>query len=134
MVADPTGRLSIASLGTRNTRRWEDWTSTPAVAPVPSSKHPARHREPVDLVEQVLVDIFAQALNAGTVGVRDSFFDLGGDSLAATRAIAAVNAAFDIQLPVNTLLDAPSVESLSKHVNWHASKVEKSGGEHGQRR
>ncbi|MGV0607696.1 condensation domain-containing protein, partial [Mycolicibacterium sp. XJ1904] len=134
MVADPTGRLSIASLGTRNTRRWEDWTSTPAIASVPSSKHPDRHREPVDLVEQVLVDIFAQALNTDRVGVRDSFFDLGGDSLAATRAIAAVNAAFDIHLPVNTLLDAPSVESLSKHVNWHASKVEKSSGEHGQRR
>ena len=43
------------------------------------------------------------------VGVDDSFFDLGGDSLSAMRVIAAINTTLDIQLAVRTLFEAPSV-------------------------
>ena len=49
------------------------------------------------------------------VGVDESFFDLGGDSLSAMRAIAAINTALDTQLALPTLFDAPTVASLSQH-------------------
>ena len=43
----------------------------------------------------------------------ESFFDLGGDSLAAMRVIGAVNTAFDVQLPLGSVFNAPSVAELA---------------------
>ncbi|PRC50422.1 hypothetical protein C6A85_69510, partial [Mycobacterium sp. ITM-2017-0098] len=43
-------------------------------------------------------------------------FDLGGDSLSAMRAIAAINTAFGIRLPITALIDAPAVGLLSRAV------------------
>ncbi|WP_328359235.1 amino acid adenylation domain-containing protein [Mycobacterium sp. NBC_00419] len=68
---------------------------------------------PGTLVEQILADIYAQTLGIETVGVDDSFFDLGGDSLSAMRAVAAVNAALGTALAATTLVEAPSVRALS---------------------
>jgi hypothetical protein len=53
------------------------------------------------------------------VGVDDSFFHLGGDSLSAMRLIFAINVTFDIRLSVRTVFDAPSVRSLSKWLSRH---------------
>ncbi|WP_332107439.1 amino acid adenylation domain-containing protein [Mycobacterium simiae] len=66
--------------------------------------------------ERVIAGIYAQVLGIERVGVDDSFFDLGGDSLSAMRVIAAVNAALDIHLPVRTMFYAPSVRSLSEQL------------------
>ena len=82
------------------------------------------HRAPASLVEQILTDIYAQVLGVDRVGVDESFFDLGGDSLSAMRAIAAINTALDTHLAVITLFDAPSVRSLSQQLSRDASSVE----------
>jgi acyl carrier protein len=81
---------------------------------------------PATLVEQMLADIYAQVLGVDRVGVHESFFDLGGDSLSAMRAITAISTALDIHLPVTTLFDAPSVRRLSQQVGSRAGSVEKS--------
>ena len=44
----------------------------------------------------------------------DSFFDLGGDSLSAMRAIAAINAGLDARLSVRALFEAPTVARLAR--------------------
>ncbi|MGH3558083.1 MAG: condensation domain-containing protein, partial [Mycobacterium sp.] len=82
------------------------------------------YRAPATLVEQILAGIYAQVLGVERVGVNESFFDLGGDSLSAMRAIAAINTALAIDLAVATLFDAPSVRSLSQQLGEHASSVE----------
>jgi len=81
------------------------------------------YRAPATLVEQILAGIYAQVLGVDRVGVDESFFDLGGDSLSAMRAIAAINTALDIHLAVPTLFEAPSVRSLSQQLGRHASSV-----------
>jgi Phosphopantetheine attachment site len=63
-------------------------------------------------------------LEVDRVGVDESFFDLGGDSLSAMRAIAAINAALDSHLGVPTLFEAPSVRSLSQRLDGHVSSVQ----------
>jgi thioesterase domain-containing protein/acyl carrier protein len=63
-------------------------------------------------------------LGVERVGVDDSFFDLGGDSLSAMRLIAAINKALDARLAVRTLFYAPSVRSLSQQLDRHDSAVE----------
>jgi acyl carrier protein len=74
------------------------------------------YRAPATLVEQILAGIYAQLLGKDRVGVDESFFDLGGDSLSAMRAIAAINTALDSDLAVATLFDAPSIRSLSLYL------------------
>jgi len=64
----------------------------------------------------ILAGIYAKVLGVDRVGVDESFFDLGGDSLSAMRAIAAINTALDIHLAVPTFFDAPSVTSLSQQL------------------
>lgn len=65
-------------------------------------------------VEEAVAATFAQLLGLERVGVDDTFFELGGDSLAAIRLIAAINATLNIDLPVRALLHAPSPRSLSQ--------------------
>ncbi|WP_139828949.1 thioester reductase domain-containing protein, partial [Mycobacterium riyadhense] len=57
------------------------------------------------------------------VGVDDSFFDLGGDSLSAMRVIAAINTALDMDLNVGSLFLAPSVRSLSQQMGDPSSEM-----------
>jgi thioesterase domain-containing protein/acyl carrier protein len=82
------------------------------------------YRAPASAIEEVLAGIYAQVLGLERVGVDDSFFDLGGDSLSAMRVIAAVNKSLDSHLAVRTLFDASSVRSLSQQLGRHASSVE----------
>ena len=67
------------------------------------------YRAPTTPVEEILAGIYAQVLGLDRVGVDDSFFDLGGDSLSAMRLIAAVNTSLDAELAVRTLFDEPTV-------------------------
>ena len=58
------------------------------------------------------------------VGVDDSFFDLGGDSLSAMRLVAAINTGLDADLSVRTLFDAPTVAQLAPHIGGEAGRRE----------
>jgi thioesterase domain-containing protein/acyl carrier protein len=71
-----------------------------------------------------LAGIYAHVLGHERVGVDDSFFDLGGDSLSAMRVVAAINTRMGTNLAVRTLFHAPSVSSLSRQLGTAASEVE----------
>ncbi|WP_156675686.1 condensation domain-containing protein, partial [Mycobacterium sp. E188] len=70
------------------------------------------YRAPATLTEEVLAAIYAQVLDVDRVGVDDSFFDLGGDSLSAMRLVAAVNTSLDAALSVRALFEAPTIGQL----------------------
>ena len=59
--------------------------------PAPEYQDGDRYRAPANAVEEILAGIYAQVLGVERVGVDESFFDLGGDSLSAMRVIAAIN-------------------------------------------
>jgi non-ribosomal peptide synthetase component F len=82
------------------------------------------YRAPVNLVEQILAAIYAQVLGVDVVIVDESFFDLGGDSLSAMQAIAAINTALGTRLTVTALITAPSVRSLSRQLASPGSSVD----------
>ncbi|GBE68122.1 hypothetical protein MFM001_45840 [Mycobacterium sp. MFM001] len=83
-----------------------------------------QYRAPATPTEEVLAGLYAEILGLERVGVDDSFFDLGGDSLSAMRLIAAINARLDAKLPVRSLFHAPSVRSLSRQLGNCAGDVE----------
>ncbi|WP_256714764.1 non-ribosomal peptide synthase/polyketide synthase [Mycobacterium colombiense] len=92
--------------------------------PAPGYTDADRYRPPSTPTEEILAGIYAQVLGVERVGVDDSFFDLGGDSLSAMRVIAAINTSLDANLPVRTLFHAPSVRSLSQQLGQDAGEVE----------
>ena len=92
--------------------------------PAPEYQDVDRYRAPANAIEEILAGIYAQVLGLERVGVDDSFFDLGGDSLSAMRVIAAINTSLGAHLAVRTLFHAPSVRSLSQQLGRHASEVE----------
>ena len=84
--------------------------------PAPQYQDGDRYRAPTNAVEEILTDIYAQVLGLARVGVDDSFFDLGGDSLSAMRLVAAVNTGLNADLAVRTLFDAPTVAQLAPRI------------------
>ena len=74
------------------------------------------YRAPANAVEEILAGIYAQVLGLDRVGVEDSFFDLGGDSLSAMRLIAAVNTGLDGHLSVRAVFEAPTVAQLAPRI------------------
>jgi len=51
-----------------------------------------------------------------TIGIHDNFFDLGGNSLLATRLIFQVREHFQVQIPLRYLFAEPTVAGLAKAV------------------
>ncbi|OMB90698.1 hypothetical protein A5746_21095 [Mycolicibacterium conceptionense] len=92
--------------------------------PAPDYTGGHEYRPPATLTEEVLAGIYADILGLERVGVDDSFFDLGGDSLSAMRVIAAANARLASELAVRVMFDAPTVRSLAQHVGRAESSQE----------
>src|SRR5205085_9675218 len=69
---------------------------------------------PRNAVEGVLSEIFAEVLGVGRVGVNDNFFELGGHSLLATRVASRVRKAFQPDLPLRKIFEAPTVGALAE--------------------
>ncbi|ORB49162.1 non-ribosomal peptide synthetase, partial [Mycobacteroides saopaulense] len=122
MTAHPSRRLS--ALGLLNTtwgERWRGWTDRAVAPSVEARETSGTYCPPSTLNEQILSSIFAHVLGVDRVGVDDSFFDLGGDSLGSMRVVAAINTALDANLTMLALFDAPSVRSLAQQLeNTHA--------------
>lgn len=69
--------------------------------------------EPRDDIERALVGFWEELLGVENVGVRDSFFDLGGHSLIAVRLFAMVKKAFQVEFPISILFEAPTIEACA---------------------
>ncbi len=63
--------------------------------------------------ETEIAAIYADVLGLDRVSVTESFFDLGGNSLAATRVAARVAQALDADVTVRDLFDTPTVRGLA---------------------
>jgi oxalate---CoA ligase len=65
--------------------------------------------KPSSEIETALARIWEEVLGLNWVGLNDNFFDLGGDSVAATRVAARVCKIYEIDLTVSQLYSAPTL-------------------------
>jgi len=66
--------------------------------------------------ERAIAELFGEVLGEKRIGVFDSFFDLGGHSLLATRLLSHIREAFEIDLPLRVVFEAPTVAELAAEV------------------
>jgi acyl carrier protein len=81
----------------------------------------AQYLAPRTPLEEHLVALWTAVLGVEPIGVQDSFFVLGGHSLAAGRVLARVRDRLGVELPLSVMFDTPTVEAL-------AAAVEAAGG------
>jgi syringomycin synthetase protein SyrE len=87
-----------------------DYLALPLVLPFPPCSAP---RPAGSTLECELVAIWEAALAARPIGIRDNFFDIGGDSLAAVAILTDIEARLGCKVPMYTLTEHPTIEQLA---------------------
>jgi amino acid adenylation domain-containing protein len=83
--------------------------------------------DPLTDLEGRLAVIWSEVLNVTPVGLDDDFFDLGGDSILATRLINRLRAQLGVDLPLSVVFEHPTIEAFARLVEL-APVDERPGG------
>ncbi|MEB3032889.1 mycobactin polyketide synthase MbtD [[Mycobacterium] nativiensis] len=89
--------------------------------PHPEVGSATQYREPTTATEHRLADLFATLLGHDRVGVDDSFFDLGGHSLVATRLVASIRSEFGVEIGIRDVFESATVARLAQWIEGSAS-------------
>lgn len=73
-------------------------------------------RPPESPIEIALASIWQEVIGVDSVSADSDFFDVGGQSLAAVRVVARIDAALGVQLAANAVFEHPSLAALARHV------------------
>ena len=73
-------------------------------------------------IEQRLIAIWEDVLDVRPIGINDGFFDLGGDSLSATRVVSQVIRYFQLELPLQSLFQTPTIADMAALVAQRLSE------------
>uniref|UniRef100_UPI00145FCDFF non-ribosomal peptide synthetase n=1 Tax=Rhodococcus oryzae TaxID=2571143 RepID=UPI00145FCDFF len=73
-------------------------------------------RAPSTPVEEIVAGTISEVLGLPRVGLDDNFFDLGGNSLIATRVAARLGSVLGVTVPVRLLFESPTVAALAVRV------------------
>ncbi|WJV45631.1 non-ribosomal peptide synthetase [Streptomyces flavofungini] len=76
----------------------------------------AAYRAPRNEKEETLCTLFAEVLGVERVGIDDDFFDLGGNSLLATRLTSRIGKALGVSVPIRAVFESHSIAELSRTV------------------
>ncbi|MEO1558347.1 MAG: amino acid adenylation domain-containing protein, partial [Cyanobacteria bacterium J06632_19] len=77
---------------------------------------------PRTAIELGLTQIWSSVIGINPIGVKDNFFDLGGHSLLAVRLISEIQTHFQVNLPLATLFQTPSIEELAVTIDSVSSE------------
>ena len=72
---------------------------------------------PRTATETRLAEIWRHVLSMDRVGAEDAYRDLGGDSFLATVIFGLIAEAFEVDIPLATLVDTPTVALLAAKID-----------------
>jgi amino acid adenylation domain-containing protein len=75
-------------------------------------------------IECALASIWTEVLSVPRVGADDNFFDLGADSLSATRAYARINASLKCGITLRQIFENPTVRLLGALAGGTVNRIE----------
>lgn len=104
----PAQQSEAAAEKTSQTRVWQAAHERPNL--------PNAYVEPRNDIERAMAQIWAGLLGIDPVGAFDNFFDLGGHSLLAVQVISRIQKQFEVEIPLRTLFESPTVAGLAEHV------------------
>ncbi|GAK51448.1 amino acid adenylation domain protein [Candidatus Moduliflexus flocculans] len=87
--------------------------------PLPDRTRPeleTAYVQPHSELETTLCKLWAELLDMEYVGIYDDFFELGGDSLTATRLVSYLRSAFGVELSISDVFDAHNIATLAAHI------------------
>ncbi len=64
-------------------------------------------------LEEEVAEVWRGVLGVERVGIEDTFWELGGHSLLATQVLVRVEAAFGVELPLQTLFTSPTLAGFA---------------------
>ncbi len=79
--------------------------------------------EPKTALQFRLTKLWEEILGIERISVKDNFFELGGSSLLAFRLIAEIEKTFGKNLPLSTLLQAPTIKELANIIRQEAGAM-----------
>ena len=72
---------------------------------------------PSSATEVIVAEVWREVLKIENIGIHDSFFDLGGHSLSATRANTRLRQRLEVDLELRTLFEYPVLEDLANQID-----------------
>jgi amino acid adenylation domain-containing protein len=82
---------------------------------------------PSTLAEKMLAEIWSEVLGVEKIGIHDNFFTLGGHSLLATQIVSRVRSAFQADISLRVLFEAPTIaEMVTLILQAQADQVDES--------
>jgi mycobactin peptide synthetase MbtE len=87
-----------------------------AALPEPRIAAAAEYREPGTATEQRIAALFRELLGRDRIGVDDSFFDLGGHSLVATKLVTAIRSECAVELGIRDIFELSTAARLAERV------------------
>ncbi|BCB89739.1 phosphopantetheine-binding protein [Phytohabitans suffuscus] len=67
--------------------------------------------------ELKLAQMWIDVLGVDSVGRGDNFFDLGGDSMLATRLVLTARRAWNVEFSVRVLVDSPVLKDMAGRID-----------------
>lgn len=77
--------------------------------------------KPRNITEKIVAKMWCDLLQIEEIDRKSSFFEIGGDSLLATKFITLVHKHWDIQMALKALFDRPKLENIA---GWIEEKIE----------
>jgi amino acid adenylation domain-containing protein len=96
----PSGKVDRRALSILGVTRSEQSESTLVLSPI----------------EEIMVELWKEILGLRSVGIHENFFELGGHSLLATQLITRVQAVLQVDVPLRSVFEAPTVAELAERV------------------
>ncbi|MCL6733989.1 non-ribosomal peptide synthetase [Streptomyces neyagawaensis] len=85
--------------------------------PAPDDRASVTDRGPGTAREQQLCKLIGEVLDLAEVGVDESFFELGGQSLHAVRLLSRIRSVMGVEIGIKTLFQAPTAALLAAQID-----------------